>query len=370
MTDQSLDALREELEHKLASCVFVQENENRMFPEAAIDRPVEDEVFLKRLLAALPREPPWRTMDSAPKGVKILAGYRNGLGNWRTILATYYPAGTLEASDFADTDDEWAPEGWYEEGEAYCENLQPVEQIPTRWMPAPSEPNTRAAVPDGPREPRKNADGLLGCPFCGGVRAKTHPIRDGQQVGCPDCGAQGAPEFHGPLSMLRADLRAIKSWNTRAAVPEDRAAGKCFECGEQLVPTIICVKCATSAPEARGGLIERDADVLALAMRAENWLANGVIKEVLAPYEIKMLTEVLSALKARVCAALSPRPDGEPKAGPESECPKCGTLFLPHHHFVRCAAGSCPMRSAKDNRSLADGALKGEPEAGQEVKRG
>lgn len=114
----------------------------------------------------------WRPIETAPKGVKIIAGYRNELGNWRTILAAYYPTGTLPASDYSDTDDEWATEGWYEEGEAsaYCENLQLTERIPTHWKPLATPPAAapaQDAATEG--EPETQTDPLVkpicGCPF-------------------------------------------------------------------------------------------------------------------------------------------------------------------------------------------------------------
>jgi uncharacterized OB-fold protein len=33
-------------------------------------------------------------------------------------------------------------------------------------------------------------------------------------------------------------------------------------------------------------------------------------------------------------------------------CPKCGTVFKPYHHWVRCEAKPCPMVSTKDPRTL------------------
>lgn len=82
----------------------------------------------------------WKTIDSAPKGTKIIAGYHNVLGNWRTIMAQYYKPGTLELADDADdTDDGYAPEGWYEENEAYDE-IRFAEHTPTHWMPLPPPP--------------------------------------------------------------------------------------------------------------------------------------------------------------------------------------------------------------------------------------
>lgn len=38
----------------------------------------------------------------------------------------------------------------------------------------------------------------------------------------------------------------------------------------------------------------------------------------------------------------------------DETCPKCGTLFEAHIHFIRCDAEPCPMKSTKDTRSLLD----------------
>ena len=41
-------------------------------------------------------------------------------------------------------------------------------------------------------------------------------------------------------------------------------------------------------------------------------------------------------------------------------CEKCGTVFLAHHHFVRCDKADCPMKE-KGGKSLLE-ALLGDPE--------
>lgn len=92
--------------------------------------------------------PGWSDISTGfPKGRKVLAGYRNGAGKWRTVLATYYPAGTLDSSDGNETEDGYAEEGWYEESETY-EQLMPIDEPPTHWMPCPSEPGM--ALPSPP----------------------------------------------------------------------------------------------------------------------------------------------------------------------------------------------------------------------------
>jgi len=82
----------------------------------------------------------WRPISEAPRGRKVIAGYHNALGNWRTIMAMYYPPRTLELEDdMDDTDEGFAPEGWYE----LCENADTIrltEEEPTHWMPLPEPP--------------------------------------------------------------------------------------------------------------------------------------------------------------------------------------------------------------------------------------
>jgi len=83
----------------------------------------------------------WIPIETAPKGRKVIVGYPNCLGNWRTIIARYYPAGTLELEDgFGDLDyDGYAPEGWYEETETH-ETIRRTDEEPTHWMPLPEPP--------------------------------------------------------------------------------------------------------------------------------------------------------------------------------------------------------------------------------------
>ena len=78
----------------------------------------------------------WRDISTAPLGYKIIAGYWNALGHWRTITARYYTSGTLDLSDDApETEDGFAPAGWYEESDTH-ETLLPC-TTPTHWMPLP-----------------------------------------------------------------------------------------------------------------------------------------------------------------------------------------------------------------------------------------
>lgn len=86
----------------------------------------------------------WRKVDdSTPRGRKLIAGYFNELGNWRTVTARYYEADTLPWSeDQTDEEGGFAPAGWYEESETH-ETLLPME-CPTHWMPLAAPPEKDA----------------------------------------------------------------------------------------------------------------------------------------------------------------------------------------------------------------------------------
>lgn len=90
------------------------------------------------LRALLSERPQWLPIDSAPKGKKIVVAYRNSHGMWRRVMARYYPADTLCNADM-DSDEEFAPEGWYEESETHNEQLQSVEH-PQIWCDLPPLP--------------------------------------------------------------------------------------------------------------------------------------------------------------------------------------------------------------------------------------
>jgi len=99
--------------------------------------------YAELAIASVKREPQWLPIESAPKGQKLIVGYFNKLGNWRTIIARYYLTGTLAASDDADEDqcDEegYAKEGWYEESETH-EFIMQTDEEPLYYMlltPAP-----------------------------------------------------------------------------------------------------------------------------------------------------------------------------------------------------------------------------------------
>lgn len=98
-----------------------------------------------QLLAAAPKPPQreadeWRPISEAPKdGRMLLGGWWNEYGKWRTVRMFYAQPNTLDADP--DSDDEFAPEGWY----ADTENEFDVHAVePAMWhaMPLPPPPKT------------------------------------------------------------------------------------------------------------------------------------------------------------------------------------------------------------------------------------
>lgn len=84
----------------------------------------------------------WLPIETAPKGQKIIAGYYNVLGKWRSVMACYYLPGTLPATDDWIADGEYAPEGWYEESETQ-ETILQMDAQPTHWQPLPKAPTSK-----------------------------------------------------------------------------------------------------------------------------------------------------------------------------------------------------------------------------------
>ena len=82
----------------------------------------------------------WQDIASAPKNRKILAGYHNSLGNWRTVTACYHTQLPWhDEHDWVETDGEYAPADWYEESETH-ECIRVLEHAPTYWQPLPTPP--------------------------------------------------------------------------------------------------------------------------------------------------------------------------------------------------------------------------------------
>lgn len=115
----------------------------------------------------------WQPIETAPRGQKLIAGYWNACGKWRTVMACYYLPNTLPSTDDWAADDEWAPEGWYEEGEAYCEDMRPLEHPPVLWMPLPEPPSPAS-------EDSKEGE----CHNCSG---EGHFSEGGRYVTCGHC---------------------------------------------------------------------------------------------------------------------------------------------------------------------------------------
>ena len=85
----------------------------------------------------------WRPIESAPKGRKLIVGYFNKLGKWRTVMGRYYLPKTLvnenDNFDLDEDDDGYAPEGWYEESESQS-SILPTDEPPTHWKPLSEAP--------------------------------------------------------------------------------------------------------------------------------------------------------------------------------------------------------------------------------------
>lgn len=82
----------------------------------------------------------WQPIETAPKQKKVIAGYFNPLGKWRSVMARYYVENELEWHDQSPNYGEgFAPEGWYELCETH-EDILPADCEPTHWMLLPAPP--------------------------------------------------------------------------------------------------------------------------------------------------------------------------------------------------------------------------------------
>lgn len=95
---------------------------------------------IRAALTAQGTDDGWRDISTAPKGRKIIVGYFNEAGNWRSVMACYYLPKTLDwNTDYEGGDEDgFAPEGWYEEIEN-TETIFPM-KAPTHWRPLPPPP--------------------------------------------------------------------------------------------------------------------------------------------------------------------------------------------------------------------------------------
>jgi hypothetical protein len=83
----------------------------------------------------------WMPISTAPHSKKLLVCYWP-YGRKILTMAKYYPAGTLNASDNSDTEDEFAPADWYEETWEY-DDLHCLSVDPTHWRRLPRAPSCK-----------------------------------------------------------------------------------------------------------------------------------------------------------------------------------------------------------------------------------
>lgn len=77
----------------------------------------------------------WLPIEGAPHGKNLLVGWRSAKGHWFTAICCFYEAGTLPLhDDAAETEDGYAPAGWYEESTT-AECILPPDGKPTHYLP-------------------------------------------------------------------------------------------------------------------------------------------------------------------------------------------------------------------------------------------
>ena len=87
----------------------------------------------------------WQLITIAPRGGKLIVyGTTSDFGGPRTLLARWWPEGTLEAPDGCGIPEDedgsaYYPRGWYEENSA--DDAPAVNVMPTHWMPLPGAPS-------------------------------------------------------------------------------------------------------------------------------------------------------------------------------------------------------------------------------------
>lgn len=87
----------------------------------------------------------WMPISTAPQNKKVLVSYCP-YAHQIIVMAKYYAAGTLSASDYHETDDEFAPADWYEEAWEN-EDLHCLTKDPTHWRRVPRAPRRSPKLP-------------------------------------------------------------------------------------------------------------------------------------------------------------------------------------------------------------------------------
>lgn len=85
----------------------------------------------------------WQPIHTARPRQKVIVGWTNELGNWRTTLATFYEMGDIELDespeDWVDEEGRNVVAGWWEDSQTREEWY--LDERPTHWMPLPPPPD-------------------------------------------------------------------------------------------------------------------------------------------------------------------------------------------------------------------------------------